>query len=99
MLLEDKAGEALREIDLKERLLAKMAKTMGVSVDELRATPVLDAGVRRTYLWRSPTGSSLSTSQRTGTSGHHNGRLVEEKTKSARHGRDSAASTWRHTAG
>lgn len=46
MLLEDKAGESLREIDLKERLLAKMAKTMGVSVDELRATgPVLDAGV------------------------------------------------------
>jgi hypothetical protein len=38
MLLEDKAGESLREIDIKERLLAKMAKTMGVSVDELRAT-------------------------------------------------------------
>ena len=44
MLLEDKAGELLREIDIKERLLAKMAKNMGVSVDELRATgPVLDA--------------------------------------------------------
>ena len=37
MILEDKAGEALREIDVKERLLAKMAKTMGVNVEELRS--------------------------------------------------------------
>lgn len=42
MILEDKAGEALREIDIKERLLAKMAKNMGVSVDELRSKGPMD---------------------------------------------------------
>ena len=35
MILEDKFGEALREVDIKDRLMKKMAKQLGMSQEEL----------------------------------------------------------------
>jgi len=37
MILEDAAGQPLRELDMKERTLRKLAKTLGLTEEELRA--------------------------------------------------------------
>ena len=46
MLLEDEAGKKLREVDIKDRLLKKMAATLGVSVEDLDGADMEDMNVQ-----------------------------------------------------